>query len=969
MKTKGWQQLWTRRRADVAALAVIPLFFIGFFHNVFFEHRFIIAGDALYYSYPLRTVAWRMIKHGELPLWTPHILSGYPLLSMSQVAIGYPLTWTYLFVSGPWAEQLYVLAPFLLTPIFTYAYLRELGRSRFASLFGGLAFGYGGMMCSFIANSGMLTNGMMWTPLVLLFIDRSQRGSFARCLLWAALAYSMSVLAGHGQSYVYVGALAFAYGTFLSLRAVLQRSSRAAWLTWKQWRPWLVATGALLMAAGVAAFQLLESLRAARRSTRSALSYSTFGEGSFSPREAILSIGAPLYHYVDTSAYVAPLALACAVVAIYAGLRGRLPDARIWFWLVVALVAFLLMLGTSTPFYQIVFRIPVLNQFRVPSRHTFEWTLAASVLSAYGWDTLAARLEGRSPSNLRNLIFALVLGLSAIVVGVLWWRGTQSRPDPNPNIYTSLSEPTYWAWKLAYTLIVLASAWFMLRFARSRGRAVALVVVMGLGLYVEQYATISCWWGGLLSLPAAHFQFVAPTTRYLMQFQPAENRVYTRSGLFAEEFVEQPRLDAPNLSALYGLHNAAGMEPLIFERYSRALGGVGPDSVTPRPGFDSNDDLFESHSHVFDILNTTHVVSFENLKPYIEPMIYKDNVTLSDFDLRTELRPAETVKLTGAPAPRDQLALVTTLANSTDVAQGAVVGRIRIVDQNGQAVEVSLRAGIDTAEWAHERPDVKANIKHKLAPAFAGYQGDEANSFTAYRYWTRLPLAGRPTVSHIEITNVTPHATLILSKATLYDVAGNNSTPLARDPRSEFWRTVYDQDKVIILQNARACPRAWLVGEAESVGDEEALRKIRGDGGREFNPRRTALLEVPAAELPQLPGGELSSDSSARIVSYEPSRVRIETSATTPAVLVLSEIFYPGWEATVDGRPTRILLADYLLRAVSLPAGQHTVEMRYRAPAARNGAMISGLTLCLLLGLSVGSYLKRDRSAPSSRAE
>src|SRR5262245_1453064 len=201
----SWQQWWESRRADVAAIAAITLFFLCFFHNVFFGGRFIIAGDAMYYSYPLRTVAWQMIKHGELPVWTPHVLSGYPLLSMSQIALGYPLTWTYLFISGPWAEQLYVLAPFLLTPIFTYAYARELGRSRLASLFGALAFGYGGMMCSFIANSGMLTNGLMWAPLLLLFIDRAQRNALSRCLLWAALAYAMSVLAGHGQSYVYVG--------------------------------------------------------------------------------------------------------------------------------------------------------------------------------------------------------------------------------------------------------------------------------------------------------------------------------------------------------------------------------------------------------------------------------------------------------------------------------------------------------------------------------------------------------------------------------------------------------------------------------------------------------------------------------------------------------------------------------------------------------------------------------------------
>ena len=60
--------------------------------------------------------------------------------------------------------------------------------------------------------------------------------------------------------------------------------------------------------------------------------------------------------------------------------------------------------------------------------------------------------------------------------------------------------------------------------------------------------------------------------------------------------------------------------------------------------------------------------------------------------------------------------------------------------------------------------------------------------------------------------------------------------------------------------------------------------------------------------LPQLPGGNVSAESTARIVSYEATRLQIETNAPTATVLVVSEIFYPGWTATVDGRPTRLLV-------------------------------------------------------------
>ena len=955
MRRKAWHEWWIRRRADIAALAAIATFFVFFFPKVLFGDRFIIAGDAYYYSYPLRTVAWRMIRHGELPLWTPYVLSGYPLLSMSQVAIGYPLTWGYLFISGPWAEQLYVLAPFLLAPAFTYAYARELGRSRLAALLGGLAFGYGGMMCGAIANSGMLTNGLMWTPLVLLFIDRSRQRSLTYCLLWTSVAYSMSVLAGHGQSYVYVGLVALSYGLFLSLSSIFKsrQSGKRAWITWPNLRPLLVTLGALGLSAGVAAFQVLEALRAARRSIRGGLSYEAFADGSFTLREALLSIGAPIYHYVDTSAYVTPLALVLAITAVACAWRGRgTRDPRIWFWVAVAVVGFVLTLGAHTPFYRIVYHVPVLNSFRVPSRHTFEWTLAISMLSAFGWDFVADYFERRRATVWRKLekVMVMLLFLIAGVVGLIWWRATDTPPTPNPSIYTGLAEGSYWLWKLAFSVAVFTLAWLCFRLAAPRPRAILLALVVLLACFVEQSATVACWWAERLSLNITRLQTVSPTTRYLEQFSPEQNRVYSRAGLFAEEFNSQPRLAAPNLPALYGLHDVAGMEPLIFERYSRALGGVGPDSVTPRAGFPSNDDLFSARSHVLDLLNTTHVVSFANLKTFEDPLSYKDGIGLSTADLNINLAPGAVTRLTGGARPADQLALVTALANSAGEPQRVTVARIRLYTLDGRTVELNLRAGLDTSEWAHERADIRAKIKHGLAPIFDMRPGDSPNSFPSYRYWTRLPLAAVEQIKQVEIANVSSSATLSLSRATLYNSSARTSTTLSSDSRSEFWKTVYDQAQVQVLENTRAQPRAWLVTEAEAVSAEDALRRIRGESAHEFDPQRTALLEVRPADLPQLTG-IVAAENRVLITSYSGTRLMMEVDSSTPTVLVVSEIFYPGWVATVDGRQTEILLTDYLLRGLSLPAGQHKIEMHYTAMAARTGAIISGCALLLLCGL------------------
>ncbi|HEV7904036.1 MAG TPA: hypothetical protein VGO96_09355, partial [Pyrinomonadaceae bacterium] len=880
MSRFGWRERWRRRRADVATLAFVSLFFVLFFPQAVFGGKFLIAGDAYFYSYPLRTVAWEMIRSGQLPLWTPHVLSGYPLLAMAQLAFGYPLTWGYLFLPGHWAEQIYVLAPFLLSPMFTYAYARELGRSRLAALLAGLSFGYGGMMCSGISNSGMLTNSMLWLPLVLIAVDRARpggRGRFASCLVGATAAYSMSVLNGHGQSFVYAGTLIVAYGLFLSLFRLRpgsddaasddgDRRKRRGWFEFDRWRPLFVSTGALGLAACVAAFQILETMRAARRSTRVALSYERLGEGSFAFMHAARSLVAPLYHYIDVTTYVSPIAFLLACLACVAALRQwrRRPgarrdaggDARVFFWLAVALVAWLLMLGINTPLHHLVFRLPVINSFRVPSRHALEWTFAVSILAAYGWDALARFVAARhvkveTHARVREYAFALGALVAAATVGVLWWRAIVQPPVPGSNSYTALAESSYLFGKACFVLLLSVALWFGLKLNGSRrARTAILVAVIGLTCYVEQFGVISCWWGGL-GLSAERFAVVSPVTRYLQTLPPEQNRAYTRIGLFAEEFTDAPRLEGVNLTALHGLHNVAGMEPLIFERYSRALGGVGPDSVTPRAGFPPNDDLFKAHSRVLDLLNTTHLVSFLNLAPNLEGSIYIEGVAFAPTDANLSLLPGQTMRFAGAAVESDTLALVTVLSNSVELKQGTVVAKVRLYMRDGALVETDLRAGIDTAEWAHERADVHAVIQHKLATVFDSRPGDESRSFSSHRYIAYLPLGVRARVEKMEIENVTASVPLSLVKATLYDSASKEAAPLTLSS-SEWWEPVYQKDSTLILHNRRALPRAWLVGEAEAVDGEEALRRIRGESKRAFDPRRTALLEVKPEELPAL---------------------------------------------------------------------------------------------------------------------
>jgi hypothetical protein len=173
------------------------------------------------------------------------------------------------------------------------------------------------------------------------------------------------------------------------------------------------------------------------------------------------------------------------------------------------------------------------------------------------------------------------------------------------------------------------------------------------------------------------------------------------------------------------------------------------------------------------------------------------------------------------------------------------------------------------------------------------------------------------------------------------------------------WAPLLEHDGVAVVVNRRALPRAWLVSEVLSVSAADALRMIRGEA-EELDPARSALLEVPERELPVVGAAAFPTDSAAVKRSAD-GEIAIDTNARASSFLVVSESYFPGWRALVDGSPAKVYQTDYILMGVAVPAGTHHVELRYTAPGATFGAMMSLATIGGMLGLAVYAR-RRQRS-------
>ena len=152
--------------------------------------------------------------------------------------------------------------------------------------------------------------------------------------------------------------------------------------------------------------------------------------------------------------------------------------------------------------------------------------------------------------------------------------------------------------------------------------------------------------------------------------------------------------------------------------------------------------------------------------------------------------------------------------------------------------------------------------------------------------------------------------------------------------------------RVPLYVNTHALPRAFLVDQYR-VLDEEALQRTLHDGTTDL--ARVALLEeeIPDAEQPRAAAS--AAVGVVQVRHYRDTFVELHVTAATRSLLVMSDAHYPGWIATVDGARATLRRADFALRAVAVPAGDHTVRFEYRPQSVALGAATSALTALALL--------------------
>jgi hypothetical protein len=922
-----------------------------------------LIGDNQQLYYPWAEYAARLEKEGVIPLWNPYLFSGMPFIAKGQVGVFYPiyvLLWRVMPVAKVFGYS--AILHFFLAGFFTYHFLRALHVHRFGSLVAALAFMLNGFFVVKVHSPNVVA-AMVWLPAMLYFFERFiQRRSFVYSLAMG-LAVGLSCLASFVTATAGVLFLAGCYSVArLALLLARKREVRAV-------LPLLLGTGlAFAFGLGIGAVQLIPTYELVRLSHRwgsdSSISFE-LGKTLVAAKELLFTQVVPEFYgnHIDHNWRFDILQRNIIDITNYIGI---LP-------LILAAFAFCCRRDTKTILFSCWAGLAWLDRIGVPvlalvatvfpsqvRGSMFNWgsliffLFPLAVLAGLGGEHLLSELaRGESP---RTRVLLRVLGLvgtitflTVFVIHLLAKYSTREFSLFYPHQVSDFRAGYQLDSIVVFLFFLVGSTALILSLYKkwlstSAFRALAVLLILGdLFLFTMDFNPAI--------EPEAVDSWRWPEVDFLQQDRGLF-RILPQAGWYWNNYG----------AMLFGQQTLLGYDSLYLQRYRKLLQSTGIADVNMHQHHPEARDF--SHK-LLDLLNVKYLVGIDesyHSRPAMDFVQAFPAATVGSHY-------AEPTSLELQGVPRDVIAME----------PGEI--RYAAIPIPGESL---LRFGMGMAPWSWDSAHQTDGVRFEV------YVEDETGRQTIFsksldptnkaedRGWTN------------ETIHLSPYQgqTVDLGFAIQPGATTEGDMALWAEPRlvtdwasSERFSLVFSREVSDghathtrnTYQNQTCLPRAFVVHDFEVIQDEEAL--LQELAGEDFDPGRTVLLEETPREVAgeELPLMQPHEEERVDFVSYTPNEVTLEAEVAASGFLILADSFYPGWKAYVDGKETKVYVADYILRSVYLEAGRHVVRFAFEPLSFAWGAAISIMTLAivslLLLGLGLSSWMRKEAGKITEKGE
>lgn len=428
----------------------------------------------------------------------------------------------------------------------------------------------------------------------------------------------------------------------------------------------------------------------------------------------------------------------------------------------------------------------------------------------------------------------------------------------------------------------------------------------------------------------------APTSRELLQGTPTREsldhvlgrRIGERELSLVEAWPRAHALDLAygGLGTVVGRRTANGYDPMVSAR-TRALLEMGTDGTVDRHFLRGD----PSRLHLLGIRwvqvpAADTVTEGERDDPPLDRVVEPGGSRLFPLPI----------------LPATAVTLVSSLSESVSAGQGEEVAHLHVRLASGREFVLPIRAGLETAEWAYDRPDVAARVRHRQPdvamswPAPGGFEGR--------RYRARLTFPGRYNLDALRIEVPAGRGALHVAAVTVEDSLRRRSwkvSPLgAYVSDGGYFREAAATPAVRLYELPGSWGSAWVVGRLRALPDEEeVLVRTRSPAAHGVDPRREALVTRTQEQEWTLPPG--STAGQAEVVRRD--AMRLELRAEGPGLLVIAETWDPGWRVETAHGPRPVRRVNHGQLGVVLGPGTQHVVLRYVPPGLGLGLLAAAL--------------------------
>lgn len=927
---------WRRERVAMAMMAAT---WLAFFWRQIFLNKVYFEGDTAQLFYPLEFVYGLAQRSWRLPLWSPEFGFGHPLLAWGQLGFFNPL---HLLLRAMMIDaldliQISMVVHFGIGLLGMYWWLRRRRCLPLGAALGAITFVFCGYNVSHIVHVNFFV-GVMLLPWLLISIDRLlERLSLRRAGLVAVVA-AWIVISAHAQIALYC----------LIVAAVVSVWLVRAW-SWRLAAYVMLAGGLGAMISALTWLPLLEFLP-----------YNDRTEGMFReemynfslPPWQAITLFLPTYFgsqgsYRGASSYqelgnymgVIPILLAGAALAAWRSGWRRDKAAA----LALMTGGIILALGKYSIIYRIFIEHGWWPPFTAPSRWLLPFMLGAAWLAAAG---MTIWLEEQTKKERWKMMaggFGLLLILLVPFVGSRYLRERQSLDEGE----------VLW---LAVGIVAFMIASWLGGAARVKKAWSVVIVGVAAGTLV---------WFGWQRYPLEDRNKVkdsAVLAGEISQYNEANivparlysDKVLLRGQAVLEEAREQKRTDelARNFSV---------WQPMTAERdwlscLTAAIESdrLGSDPVWLKIWDENREEVLREV-----VLRPPEITDAGRQQFCFKPI--KESAGKNFW-----------VSFT-SPAEHGSVSLFYT--RQPETAGGIYM--VRMSEPSAAQFEQSQKAGRLVMGWqygAEVNEEQALMMRHLNATAGASSaRWIGSISIRRYRDFVKELFANdRDTVDgagrHVLVKN-----------RRVFDLAGVTHFAQRLEEGAEEGMTDHGFKVVAevesrgvrfrLYENLQALPRAWLVGQGVFNEDRKQVFELmqRDD----FDPLAVVYLESetrlrPSTSLGLRQGeasetgetGENGKTSKTSIVSYEPTRVEVETEAEQAMWLVVTDAYVPMWKVYVDEAPAPQYIAYQLFRAVRVPAGRHTITWRYESRAAAYAKGLTGIGFMILIIIFTANRFK-----------